>query len=110
MKLTLSWRRPLSYRNQYIDLLRKSIDWFIYDNGLRHEIVKKVLIFSLIMRSSFFVFLIIVFLFFKYICAFLILSSRLKEYFNLIFGHWQNLAGVCLFKTIKQRVKSAQRI
>ena len=30
--LTLSWRRPLSYRNQ-----SKSMDWFLYDNGLRHE-------------------------------------------------------------------------
>ena len=38
--LTLSWRRPLSYRNQSIDLLHKSIDWFLYDNGLRHERVK----------------------------------------------------------------------
>ena len=35
--LTLSWRRPLSYRNQIIDLLGKSMDWFLYDNGLRHE-------------------------------------------------------------------------
>ena len=35
--LTLSWRRPLSYRNQFIDLLRKLIDWFVYDNGHRHE-------------------------------------------------------------------------
>ena len=33
---TLSWRRPLSYRNQSIDLL----SWFLYDNGLRHERVK----------------------------------------------------------------------
>ena len=38
--LTLSWRRPLSYRNQSIDLLRKLMDWFLYDNGLRHERVK----------------------------------------------------------------------
>ena len=38
--LTLSWRRPLSYRNQSIDLLRKSVDWFLYDNGLRHEKLK----------------------------------------------------------------------
>ena len=38
--LTLSWRRPLSYRNQSIDLLHKSMDWFLYDNGLRHERVK----------------------------------------------------------------------
>ena len=35
--LTLSWRRPLSYGNQSIDLRRKSIDWFLYDNGLRQE-------------------------------------------------------------------------
>ena len=34
---TLSWSRPLSYRNQSIDLLDKSMDWFLYDNDLRHE-------------------------------------------------------------------------
>ena len=39
--LTLSWRRPLSYRNQSIDLLRKSMGWFLYDNGPRHERVKR---------------------------------------------------------------------
>ena len=39
--LTLSWRKPLSYRNQSINLLRKSMDWFLYDNGLRHERFKK---------------------------------------------------------------------
>ena len=33
-------RRPLSYRNQSIDLLCKSMDWFLYDNDLRHERVK----------------------------------------------------------------------
>ena len=40
INLTLSWRRPLSYRNQSIDLLRKSMDWFLYDIGFRHERVK----------------------------------------------------------------------
>ena len=35
--LTLSWRRPLSYRKQSIDSLCKSMDWFLYDKGLRHE-------------------------------------------------------------------------
>ena len=34
---TLSWQRPLSYRNQPIGLQSKSVDWFLYDNGLRHE-------------------------------------------------------------------------
>ena len=38
--LTLSWRRPLSYRNLSIDLLLKSMDWFLYDTGRRHERVK----------------------------------------------------------------------
>ena len=35
--LTLSWRRPISYRKQSIDLRSKSMDWFLYDIGLRHE-------------------------------------------------------------------------
>ena len=35
--LALSWRRSLSYRNQFIDLQSKSVDWFLYDNGFRHE-------------------------------------------------------------------------
>ena len=35
--LTLSRRRPLLYRNQSIDLLWKSMDWFLYDNSPRHE-------------------------------------------------------------------------
>ena len=29
--------RPLLYRNQAIDLLWKSMDWFLHDNDLRHE-------------------------------------------------------------------------
>ena len=31
--LTLSWRRPLSYRNQSIDLPSKSMDWFLYETA-----------------------------------------------------------------------------
>ena len=48
--LNLSWRRPLSYGNQSIDLLRKSMDWFLCENGLRHE---EVNIGSYIWRLSF---------------------------------------------------------
>ena len=33
--------KPLSYRSQPIDLQSKSMDWFLYDNGLRHERVKR---------------------------------------------------------------------
>ena len=39
--LTLSWRGLLSYRNQFIDLQSKSMDWFLYDNGLRHERIQQ---------------------------------------------------------------------
>ena len=40
--LTLSWRKPLSYRNQSTDLQSKSIDWFLYNNDLRHERVNNI--------------------------------------------------------------------
>ena len=39
--LTFSWRRCLSYRNQFIDLLCKSMFWFLYDRHLRHERVRE---------------------------------------------------------------------
>ena len=34
---TLSWRRFLLCRNQFILLQSKSSDWFLYDRDLRHE-------------------------------------------------------------------------
>ena len=37
IRLTLSWRRSLSYRNQSIDLQSKSVNWFLYLRGLHHE-------------------------------------------------------------------------
>ena len=37
--LTFSWRRPLSYRNQSIDLQSKLV---LYDKALRHERVKDI--------------------------------------------------------------------
>ena len=43
LPLTLSWRRSLSYRNHSIDLLCKSMDWFLYDRNLCHERVKAYL-------------------------------------------------------------------
>ena len=38
--LTLSKRTQLSCRNQSNDLQSESMDWFLYDNGHRHERVK----------------------------------------------------------------------
>ena len=43
IRLTLSRRRPLSYGNQSIDLQSKSIDWFLYDNGICHKELSKYL-------------------------------------------------------------------
>ena len=39
--LTLSRRKSLSYRNQSIDLKRKSMEWFLYGKNLCHERVKE---------------------------------------------------------------------
>ena len=38
--ITLFWRRSISYRNQSIDLLCNSMDWFLYDRDLRQKRVK----------------------------------------------------------------------
>ena len=40
LSLTLSWLRPLSWRNQYqsIDLRIKSMDLFLYDNSVMKEL------------------------------------------------------------------------
>ena len=38
LRLNSFMTRPLSYRNQSNDLPPKSMDWFLYDNGLHHEI------------------------------------------------------------------------
>ena len=37
LHLTLSLRRSLLYRNQAIDLLCKSMDWFLYDRDFSYE-------------------------------------------------------------------------
>ena len=41
ISLFLSWRKFLSYRNQFIDLQSKSMSWFLYDRDLRHERVNR---------------------------------------------------------------------
>ena len=40
LNLTFSRRRSLSHGNQSIDLQSKSMDWFLYNDGLRLERVK----------------------------------------------------------------------
>ena len=44
--LNLLWWRLFSYRNQSIDLQSKSMDLFLYDRNLHHEIVKYLICFS----------------------------------------------------------------
>ena len=45
--LTLSRWRPISYRNQSIDLQSKSMDWFLYDIGLHRERINIIKCFCL---------------------------------------------------------------
>ena len=52
--LTLSWRWQLSYRNQSIDLLCKSMDWFLYDSELRQERVNNTHCMKSVQIRSFF--------------------------------------------------------
>ena len=42
--MNLSWRRSLLYKNQSIDFQNKSMDWFLYDKNLCHEIVNALLL------------------------------------------------------------------
>ena len=42
--LNLLWRRSLLYRNQFIDLQNRSVDWDLYDKNLRHESVNALLL------------------------------------------------------------------
>ena len=35
--------KAVSYRNQFTDLHSKSVDWFLYNDGLRHERVNPIL-------------------------------------------------------------------
>ena len=89
--LALSRRRLLSYRNQSNDLQSKSMDWCLYDNGLRHKRVKCFSIFAgkHLYRSVFFN---------KYSCRMqlkrifiqkevsaLVFSWQLSEIFNNLF-------------------------
>ena len=41
LRLTLSRRESVSRRNQSIDLLCRSMDWFLHDGNLRHERINK---------------------------------------------------------------------
>ena len=76
--LTLSWRRAL-YRSQSIDLFCKSIDWFLFDNGLRMKQLKKESLFT-----NFFVQHVLS------VCTFILFTSTrftrfIKEYFIALF-------------------------
>ena len=51
--LTFSIQRPLSYRNQSIDLGSKSMGWFLYDNGLGLGRVKALHMYISVIKVSF---------------------------------------------------------
>ena len=80
--LTLSWRRPLSYRNRSIDLRSKSMDCLLYDNGLRHEIVKEIWANSYISMGNRI----------SWNSLFNPLSANPTKWSNSVFGHFWGLA------------------
>ena len=53
--LTVSLRRSLSYRNRFIDLQSKSMDWFLYDRDLRilqgQKSYKRIQNFNLLLKN-----------------------------------------------------------
>ena len=51
LSLTGLWPRCLSHRSQSIDLLCKSMDWFLYDRDLRHERVNWFFLLHLMFRN-----------------------------------------------------------
>ena len=87
--LTLSWQRPLSYRNQSIDL-----DWFLYDNGLRLERVKKKI---LIHRNSPFIT--------KISRKFIMIRKLAHILRHNRGGGWEGDSGKCLCLTMGERVR-----
>ena len=82
VSLTLSGRRPISYRKQSIDLLRKSMDLFLHDIGLRHERVNAK-------WKSFVTYKLILFL------------TIIKQFYkNYYFYHFQRSVGLVKSKSI----------
>ena len=51
-RLTLSWRRSLSYRNQIIDFHSKTMDWFLYYRAVGTSVVKELNALDFIQFSS----------------------------------------------------------
>ena len=91
--LTFSWQRPLSYRNQSIDL--RSI--YIYDNGLRHErvnlILKKQDFSTSISETS------------KNVCFYFMIGFLCSLYSYTIFLWW----GIYPLELIKRRSKVQEK-
>ena len=50
--------RSLSYRNRSIDLLSKSMDWFLYDRDFRHEKINSVSAFFELPRAFYITFIV----------------------------------------------------
>ena len=82
--LTLSWRRPLSYRNQPIDLQIKSMDWFLYAASVMKELNPFVATIVRVKNSNIFTHL------FSLIRDFEGRSSLPNPWFNFLSSHIQS--------------------
>ena len=89
--LTLSWRRSLSYRNQSIDLLCKSMGWFLYDRDICHErvITKERDIFTTLLSTYGETFL------WKWLKKAKIAKSQFQYFFLNIFGFSRPFSTKC---------------
>ena len=93
--LTLSWRKPLSYRNQTIDLRNKSLDWFLYDNSLRHKRVDRVIIFLRLIILRYPMMALLVYNVLKFISSSM---SRLWFVFLALLLTWLAMLSRCFLK------------
>ena len=93
--LTLSWRKPLSYRNQTIDLRNKSLDWFLYDNSLRHKRVDRVIIFLRLIILRYPMMALLVYNVLKFISSSM---SRLRFVFLALLLIWLTTLSRCFLK------------
>ena len=108
VKLTLSWRRSLSYKNQSTNLKGRSMDWFLYDRDLRHERAKYMLIYLfhllkfIIISSSWYLSEIFLFWIENVLWRSFVLASLLSTFYRkLTIGYFCNFCIFLLFSSVE---------
>ena len=97
--LTLSWRKPLSYRNQPIDLQSKSMNWFLCAASVMKELNPFVAMIVRVKNSNIFTHL------FNLIRDFQGRSSLPNLWFNFLSSHIQSFFSRIIVKKFFVRNK-----